>query len=101
MPNTLPRIACFHGGGSNASIYEIQCSSLARLLSDTFQFEFFEGPFTRSAGPGIIPAFADYGPFKSWFDPNAEPGGEDGSGYDDAGRDGIERVLRLMEERGR
>ncbi|KAI9369565.1 serine hydrolase FSH [Aspergillus egyptiacus] len=99
----LPRIACFHGGGSNASIYEIQCGFLSSLLSDTFQLEFFDAPFTRSAGPGVLPAFAGYGPYKSWFDPEAsidqDHDRRDGSGYDVAGRDGVERVWRLMQER--
>ncbi|KAL2824316.1 serine hydrolase FSH [Aspergillus cavernicola] len=98
-----PRIACFHGSGSNASIYEIQCSFLSTLLADTFTLEFFDGPFLRSAGPGVLPAFADYGPYKSWFDTRADRDRDrysgDGSGYDELGRDGVERVWRLMEER--
>lgn len=106
---TLPRIACFHGGGSNSTIFEIQCSFLSNLLSQSFTLEFFDGPFLRSAGPGVLPAFEDCAPFKSWFEPLSVPGApnatnpdrNDGSGYDSTGRDGIERVLGLMEERGR
>lgn len=107
---TLPRIACFHGGGSNSTIFEIQCSFLSNLLSSSLILEFFDGPFLRSAGPGVLPAFEECAPFKSWFEPLSLPGAppnatnpdkNDGSGYDGAGRDGIERVLGLMEERGR
>ncbi|RDW61167.1 uncharacterized protein DSM5745_10665 [Aspergillus mulundensis] len=101
MPAPLPRIACFHGSGSSAAIYEIQCSFLATLLAKQFTLEFFNGPFPRSAGPGVLPAFADYGPYKSWFEPESDNSKADGSGYDTSGRDGIERVLKLMEERAR
>ncbi|KAL2812174.1 serine hydrolase FSH [Aspergillus granulosus] len=92
-----PLIACFHGSGSNATIYEIQCSFLTSLLSDTFSLEFFDGPFPRAAGPGVLPAFEGYGPYKSWFDP--ETNAEDGGGFDEKGSDGISRVWGLMEER--
>ncbi|KAL6231080.1 hypothetical protein BDW75DRAFT_221119 [Aspergillus navahoensis] len=101
MPEPLPRIACFHGSGSNAAIFEIQCSFLSTLVSKQFSLEFFNGPFPRSAGPGVLPAFADYGPYKSWFEPDSDNSKADGSGYDASGRDGIERVLGLMEERAR
>ncbi|KAL4862235.1 hypothetical protein BDV12DRAFT_179073 [Aspergillus spectabilis] len=93
----LPRIACFHGSGSNSSIFEIQASFLSNLLADTVTLEFFDAPFPRSAGPGVLPAFEDYGPYASWFDTEVER--PDGSGYDDAGRDGVERVQRLMKQR--
>ncbi|CEL06837.1 hypothetical protein ASPCAL10009 [Aspergillus calidoustus] len=92
-----PIIAAFHGGGSNASIYEIQCSFLTSLLSDTFRLEFFDGPFERSAGPGVLPAFDGYAPYKSWFHPETNAG--DGSGFDNKGSDGVARVWRLMQER--
>ncbi|KAL4930465.1 serine hydrolase FSH [Aspergillus undulatus] len=101
----MPRIACFHGAGSNATIFEIQCSFLSSLLSPTYTLEFFNGPFDRPAGPGVLPAFDECGPYKSWFDPSS--GAErnrtegDGSGFDSVGRDGISRVLGLMEARSR
>ncbi|KAL4878332.1 serine hydrolase FSH [Aspergillus karnatakaensis] len=98
----LPRIACFHGSGSNSSIYEIQCSFLTNLLADTLTLEFFDAPFPRSAGPGVLPAFEDYGPYASWFDTDdrrSEEERNDGSGFDATGRDGIERVYKLMQAR--
>ncbi|KAL4912722.1 serine hydrolase FSH [Aspergillus aurantiobrunneus] len=99
----LPRIACFHGGGSNSTIFELQCSFLSSLLADTFVLEFFDGPFTRPAGPGVLPAFDGYAPYFSWFRPgtDAQLSNGNGAGYDDTGRDGIDRVLGLMRARAK
>ncbi|KKK20319.1 hypothetical protein P175DRAFT_0502603 [Aspergillus ochraceoroseus IBT 24754] len=98
---SLPRIACFHGGGSKGDIFEVQCAFLAQILEDDFQFEFFDGPFDSPAGPGILPAFEGYGPYKTWFTKDATTGAEraDGSGYDQIGRDGVERIWKMMEVR--
>lgn len=97
----MPLIACFHGGGSNGEIYRQQCAQLERLLEPEFRLVFFDAPFERSPGPGILPAFRDYGPFRSWFtQDNAGTEVSDGSGYDRIGRDGVERVLDLMERQG-
>jgi hypothetical protein len=98
----LPRIAFFHGGGSNSVISEVQCSQLSSILNKNFEFSFFNAPFTRSAGPGVLPAFADveYQPYRTWFTTN--PSGEelsDGSGFESvgsAGEDGVERVWELL-----
>ena len=93
----LPRIACFHGGGSNGAIFEVQCARLQDLLKTELEFVFFDAPFVRSAGPGVLPAFETYAPFRTWFKTDAD--GKlvgDGSGYDAVGTDGIERVRRLM-----
>ena len=100
----LPRIACFHGGGSNSQIYEMQCSQLAELLKHDFQLVYFDGPFDRPAGPGVLPAFRDYGPYHSWFKTDTSSilgslcGSErsDGSGFDEQNTDGVERVLEQM-----
>ncbi|KAF2090827.1 putative phospholipase/carboxylesterase [Saccharata proteae CBS 121410] len=104
----MPRphlLACFHGGGSNAEIYAIQCARLSNALSPQFTLHFFDAPFIRSAGPGVLPIFVDYAPFRTWLrviKSTDESGAEveeevgDGSGYDDAETDGVERVLRLM-----
>jgi predicted esterase len=101
MSKPLPRIACFHGGGSNGSIYHVQCSQLARLLKDDFELVFFDGPFESGPGPGILPAFRENKPYRSWFKKD-EKGSDlnDGSGYDITGRDGVERVWGLMEAAG-
>ncbi|KAL2060685.1 hypothetical protein VTL71DRAFT_9326 [Oculimacula yallundae] len=123
----LPRIACFHGGGSAAAIFTEQCSQLTTQLSNTFEFVFFDAPFLRSAGPGVLPIFTyeKYGPYRTWFvdptaDPNPNPNPNSGSGSgsgsgsnpnseldrgdgrkeDGSGEGGVERVLRLMSEYG-
>ncbi|RAL09393.1 uncharacterized protein BO97DRAFT_407741 [Aspergillus homomorphus CBS 101889] len=95
-----PRIACFHGGGSRASVYNVQCAHLAKLLEPDFELVFFDGPFFRDAGPGVLPAFRGYEPFRSWFTQDST-GVElaDGSGYDLTGRDGVERIWKLMHEK--
>lgn len=89
---SLPRIACFHGGGSNARIHMVQCRNLQRELEDEFEFFYFEAPFTRDPGPDILPAFKSYGPYKTWF-----AGAEDTDGFDHStGEDGIQRVWNMM-----
>lgn len=100
---TLPRIAGFHGGGSSAAIYKVQCETLQKQLADRFEFVFFEGTFERDAGPGVLPYFSyeKYGPYRTWFFKN-ENGDEvpDGRSEDGRGEGGIERVLRLIKEKG-
>lgn len=93
----LPLVACFHGGGSNATVMSMQCSRLQHLLKSTFEFVYFDAPFPRSAGPGVLPGFKNYGSFKTWFKID-EDGHEmsDGSGYDYYENGGIERVLKMM-----
>lgn len=97
----MPLIACIHGGGSNAAVYKSQCAQLERLLAPEFRLVYFDAPFEHPAGYGVLPAFRDYAPFKSWFKKD-ETGTElaDGSGFDLIGRDGIERLLDLMEQQG-
>lgn len=108
----LPRIACFHGGGSSASIFAVQCEALQRQLSSTFVFEFFEAPFERAAGPGVLPFFKyeKFGPYKTWFQTSRDgvelsdgrssslAKAEFGAGVR-GGEGGVERVWRLL--RGR
>jgi len=99
----LPRIACFHGGGSTASIFTVQSEQLIKLLSNTFQFVFFDAPFERDAGPGVLPIFTydKYGPYRTWF--SRSPDGTerpDGRGEDGRGEGGVERALRLIADEG-
>lgn len=95
-----PRIACFHGGGSSSSIYAVQCATLQKHLQQDFEFVFFEAPFTRDAGPGVLPWFSyeEYGPYRTWFSKTAA-GEELGDGRADMsnGEGGVERVLRMIE----
>ncbi|EPE31280.1 alpha/beta-Hydrolase [Glarea lozoyensis ATCC 20868] len=105
MAPALPRIAFFHGGGSNSTISEIQCSPTAHALRNEYEFVFFDAPFERSAGPEVLPAFRDeiYQPYRSWF---TSPNGielTDGSGFESSGmmeEDGIDRVWDMMRQKG-
>ncbi|KAL1959045.1 hypothetical protein VTO42DRAFT_3286 [Malbranchea cinnamomea] len=63
----LPRILCLHGGGVNAEVFYIQCRALRHYLSSKFRFCFAEGPFFCDAGPGVLPVYKDYGPFRRWM----------------------------------
>ncbi|TVY13070.1 putative esterase azaC [Lachnellula arida] len=100
MAASRPRIACFHGGGSNSKIYEFQCARLEELLKPDFQLVYFDAPFTRSAGPGVLPAFdaESFRPYKTWFK-GEDAASQDGSGYDGA-RDGVDRVWEMMRGAG-
>lgn len=94
--NTRPRIACFHGGGSNKAIFRAQCHQLQKELEHEFELVYFNAPFESRAGPDVLPAFSSYAPFRSWFMANDEGERTDGSGYDKTGNDGLERVLEMM-----
>ena len=56
---TLPKIACFHGGGSNASIHKIQCARVQALLRENFELVFFDAPFVTEVSRKR--AFIDFG----------------------------------------
>lgn len=85
----LPRIACFHGGGSNSRVFDSQCKRLQHILLDEYEFVFFDAPFEREAGPGVLPFFADLAPFRTWMRP--ENLAEDEN-------EGLKRVVQLMQE---
>jgi predicted esterase len=63
---TLPSILCLHGGGTNATIFNIQAIRLQRALSSTFNFVFLDAPFPGPPGPGVLPIFEGCGPFLRW-----------------------------------
>ena len=92
-------VACFHGGGSNNEVFSTQCIRLQQLVKNEMEFVFFEGPFERAAGPGVLPIFEDYGPFRNWFKVYDGPEIGDGSGWDAAGTNGVERTWKLLEKR--
>lgn len=64
--DSRPRILCLHGGGVNATIFERQCRVLIRQLPD-FRLTFADAPFLSEAGPGILPIYSEWGPFRRWF----------------------------------
>jgi len=69
------------------------------MLKNDFEFVYFEAPFVRSAGPGVLPYFDEqnFGPYKTWFKSEELP---DGSGYEESGKDGVKRVWEMMKDAG-
>ena len=81
-----------HGGGVSGEIFTIQTRKLIWRLRSHFDFIFLDAPWVCAPGPGILPFFADAGPFYRWArwhhseDPNrllnrlretlSQPGGE-------------------------
>jgi len=63
----LPRIMALHGGGTNATIFRMQCRMLERALSPNFRLVFAEAPFPAQPGPDVTQVYKDYGPFKAWL----------------------------------
>lgn len=63
---TLPRILCLHGGGVNSETFRAQARSIIRALPD-FRLVFADGPFFCAPGPGIVPVYEDWGPFRRWL----------------------------------
>ncbi|KAK3720680.1 hypothetical protein LTR37_003730 [Vermiconidia calcicola] len=62
----LPRILCLHGGGVTGEVFRAQARSLIKYLPD-FRLVFADGPFFCNPGPGIVPVYQDYGPFRRWL----------------------------------
>ncbi|KAL9110679.1 MAG: hypothetical protein Q9227_004856 [Pyrenula ochraceoflavens] len=63
----LPRILCLHGGGTNATIFRMQCRVLERALSQSFRFLYAEAPFPAQPGPDVTSVYQKHGPFKAWL----------------------------------
>jgi hypothetical protein len=61
-----PRILCLHGGGVNAEVFRAQARSLIKNLPH-FRLVFADGPFYCNPGPGIVPVYEDWGPFRRWL----------------------------------
>lgn len=62
-----PRLLCLHGGGVNAEAFRLQARSLIAALKPYFRLVFADAPFFCEPGPGIIPVFADFAPFRRWL----------------------------------
>ena len=96
----LPLVACFHGGGSNSTIFSVQSARLQKYIEGDAELVFFDGPYESKAGPGVLPVFEDYAPFRTWFKARSDGSLiDDGSGYDAKGTDGVERAWKMMETR--
>lgn len=63
----LPVILCLHGYGSSIAIFQAQTRHIRAALALEAQFVFVAGPFEAPPGPGILPYFANCGPYGSWF----------------------------------
>lgn len=63
----LPRILCLHGGGVTGDAFRLQARSLINNLKPYFRLVFADGPFFCDPGPGIIPVYADFAPFRRWL----------------------------------
>ena len=65
-PATRPIILCLHGGGSNATVFKIQCRRLVWTLGSQFQFVFAQAQFEGTPGFGMLPVFESCAPFYRW-----------------------------------
>ena len=80
----LPRLLCLHGGGVTAEIFRLQSRSIVTALTPYFRLVFADGPFICNAGPGMVPVYADYGPYRRWLrwlPEHAEVPGGDAEAY--------------------
>ena len=65
-PLSLPRILCLHGGGVTGAVFQTQARALIKALPG-FRLVFADAPFLSEPGPGIVPVYADRGPFRRWL----------------------------------
>ncbi|KAK4631554.1 Esterase dbaE [Fulvia fulva] len=63
----LPRPLCFHGGGANSKIFEVQCRCLEKALRDTFRLVYVEAPYISYPGPDVVQVYKHMSPFKGWL----------------------------------
>ena len=62
------QILCLHGNGTSAAIFQAQARPLhSALKSRGIDLVFVQGAFPSDPGSGVMPFFADSGPFYSWF----------------------------------
>lgn len=65
--DTLPRILCLHGGGTNEAIMRVQTAKLRNQLRSEIDFDFLQGTMTmENVDPAVKKRFD--GPFLSWYD---------------------------------
>ncbi|KAH8732879.1 serine hydrolase FSH [Phaeosphaeriaceae sp. PMI808] len=62
----LPRILCLHGGGVNATIFEVQSRSLIPHLQHSFRLVWADAPFLCDPHADVIGVYGSYGPFRRW-----------------------------------
>lgn len=97
----LPAILCLHGGGSNATVFQIQARRLYWRLKSRFRFVFAEGPLEGEAGWEMLPTFESLAPFRRWVSRQYKAG--DGDVENTPAEEVAvvdEIILRAMEEHG-
>src|SRR5271169_5143167 len=67
MDTFLPTILCLHGHGTSATIFEAQTRNIRSALRSQFKFVYIDAPYESEPGPGVLPCFADSGPYYTWF----------------------------------
>ncbi|KIX09926.1 uncharacterized protein Z518_01007 [Rhinocladiella mackenziei CBS 650.93] len=99
--NPLPAVLCLHGGGSNSTVFKIQCRRLIWNLEKQFRFVFAQAPIEGTPGHGMIPVFASCAPFYRWVTRRFKSGESD---VELTPTDEIQAVddilLRVMRENG-
>ncbi|KAK4223827.1 serine hydrolase FSH [Podospora fimiseda] len=64
----LPRILCFHGGGTNSDVFRAQMRGfMSRTIIPHFRFVFVNGPYECPPHPAIIQVYGEYAPFYRWL----------------------------------
>ena len=61
-----PLLLCIHGGGTSGAIFHAQLRNIRSRLQD-YEFIFVNAPREGPAGPGVLPLFANSGPYYWWF----------------------------------
>ncbi|KAE9371689.1 hypothetical protein N431DRAFT_467850 [Stipitochalara longipes BDJ] len=67
MATPSKALLCLHGTGSSGAIFRMQLAKFRLALKNDFEFVFMDAPYPASAGPGVLPIFAEAGPFHGWF----------------------------------
>lgn len=51
----------------NAEVFRMQSRSFIKAFQNHFRLVFADAPFLCEPGPGIVPVYEDYGPFRRWL----------------------------------
>ncbi|OAP61242.1 hypothetical protein AYL99_03443 [Fonsecaea erecta] len=97
----LPAILMLHGGGSNSTVFKIQCRRLLWNLEKQFRFVFVQAPIEGTPGFGMLPVFASCAPFYRWVTRKFKAGESDREPTPREEVEALDRIiLRAMEENG-
>jgi len=106
MPSTKPLILCVHGGGTSGAIFHAQLRNIRSRLQEDYEFIFVNAPREGPAGPGVLPLFANSGPYYWWFgtgwNRSTKPGSRPGSSDELDGASLMESsVIQSLTSQGR